>query len=169
MILPFSHQHNGQPTYFAEKINKCIVETRKDFGQAIANYIAYDLIRIEHEMLQPTSFFNEIKSKKHTFREDEKDRWRKGRLIHPYYFNRTKQAFQCAPIMKCTGIQHVSIIYFKGSPLVMIHNENDSYTVDDSLVDQMAINDGFNSVDDFFKWFNKDFHGKIIHWTDIRY
>lgn len=30
-------------------------------------------------------------------------------------------------------------------------------------------NDGFHDVYGFFKWFNKDFSGKIIHWSDLRY
>ena len=33
----------------------------------------------------------------------------------------------------------------------------------------LAKNDGFDSVDDFFKWFDKDFNGKIIHWTNKKY
>lgn len=28
---------------------------------------------------------------------------------------------------------------------------------------------GFDSVKDFFRYFNKDFKGKIIHWTDLKY
>ncbi len=28
---------------------------------------------------------------------------------------------------------------------------------------------GFDSVEDFFRWFDTDFKGKIIHWTDLRY
>ena len=30
-------------------------------------------------------------------------------------------------------------------------------------------NDGFASISDFFKFFNKDYTGKIIHWTDLKY
>jgi len=30
-------------------------------------------------------------------------------------------------------------------------------------------NDGFESLQDFFNWFNKPFRGKIIHWTDFKY
>lgn len=40
-------------------------------------------------------------------------------------------------------------------------------TLNESRV--IAGNDGFNSIDDFFAYFNKDFSGKIIHWTDLRY
>jgi hypothetical protein len=36
-------------------------------------------------------------------------------------------------------------------------------------IDLIAVNDGFNGLFDFFKYFNKDFTGKIIHWTDLRY
>ena len=30
-------------------------------------------------------------------------------------------------------------------------------------------NDGFDSIENFLRWFNKDFEGKIIHWTGFRY
>ena len=36
-------------------------------------------------------------------------------------------------------------------------------------IELLAKHDGFNSMEDFFKWFDKDFKGKIIHWTDFRY
>ena len=34
---------------------------------------------------------------------------------------------------------------------------------------QLAINDGFESLKHFFEYFNEDFEGKIIHWTDLKY
>lgn len=33
----------------------------------------------------------------------------------------------------------------------------------------IAKNDGFDSLADFLTWFNKDFTGRIIHWTDKKY
>ncbi len=36
-------------------------------------------------------------------------------------------------------------------------------------LDRLAVNDGFSSADDFLKWFNKDFDGQIIHWTNLKY
>jgi hypothetical protein len=30
-------------------------------------------------------------------------------------------------------------------------------------------NDGFESAEQFFNWFNGYFKGKIIHWTDLKY
>lgn len=35
--------------------------------------------------------------------------------------------------------------------------------------DLIAVNDGFDNIHDFLSWFNKDFDGQIIHWTDKRY
>lgn len=35
--------------------------------------------------------------------------------------------------------------------------------------DLIAINDGFVDLFEFFRWFNKDFTGQIIHFTDLRY
>lgn len=36
-------------------------------------------------------------------------------------------------------------------------------------INTLAKNDGFNNTHDFFRWFNKSFTGKIIHWTDLKY
>lgn len=36
-------------------------------------------------------------------------------------------------------------------------------------INTLAKNDGFDSTHDFFRWFNKSFTGKIIHWTNLKY
>ena len=36
-------------------------------------------------------------------------------------------------------------------------------------IQKLSLNDGFDSCEDFFAWFNEDFSGKIIHWTPFRY
>jgi len=36
-------------------------------------------------------------------------------------------------------------------------------------MEQLAINDGFDCIDDFFAWFNTDFTGKIIWFVDKKY
>ena len=33
----------------------------------------------------------------------------------------------------------------------------------------LAKNDGFDSLNDFFNWFNQDYEGYITHWTNLRY
>jgi hypothetical protein len=45
----------------------------------------------------------------------------------------------------------------------------DGNCLNKNISEQLAINDGFETVEHFFRWFNEDFSGKIIHWTDLRY
>jgi hypothetical protein len=38
-------------------------------------------------------------------------------------------------------------------------------------IEDLAINDGFDDVADFWAWFDQysPFSGKLIHWTGLRY
>lgn len=36
-------------------------------------------------------------------------------------------------------------------------------------VSKLAINDGLPNADAFFCWFDTDFIGQIVHWTDFEY
>ena len=36
-------------------------------------------------------------------------------------------------------------------------------------LDLLAQNDGFETIEEFFAYFNEDFKGKMIHWTDLKY
>ena len=103
--------------------------------------------------------------KLHTIRLDEKDRWFKGRKIHFATGTRSSK-YNCFKESVCTGTQYIEInvygyhtIYINGVPL-------DSIEIQD-----LAINDGFDSVYDFWQWFDqyRDIQGKIIHWSNLRY
>lgn len=48
------------------------------------------------------------------------------------------------------------------------HNHRKRDDMDVNML-KLAINDGFESIDDFFNYFNEDTTGKIIHWTDLEY
>lgn len=116
-------------------------------------------------------------SKIHTIREDAHERWKPGMTIHFATGVRTKnykQFMEC----KCCGVQAIEIKYLSIDeyPLVlrpMVYIDNhliyDPATNHDNGIDQLAENDGFDCVDDFFDWFSSDFKGKIIHWTYLRY
>lgn len=122
----------------------------------------------------------------HTMRLDPHNRWKAGRKIEMVYrgagykiidhFNKGIPELEV-----CTGIQsirikhyddgqvHISIdnnIFFWGS---LVHEK--IATKDEYLknINSLVKNDGFDSVEDFFRWFNKDWEGKIIHFTDFRY
>lgn len=49
----------------------------------------------------------------------------------------------------------------------------DSYGMERFLSDSerelLAINDGFTSLKQFYKWFNEPFKGYILHWTNLIY
>jgi hypothetical protein len=125
---------------------------------------------------KPTHFVSRIKKdiKIHTIREDKKKVWKKGRLIHFATGVRTKN-YKCFKKGVCTGTQkieinYVEIIISKKMPpginkVVKVNNRILSL----KEIGLLAKNDGFDSVNDFFEWFNEDFKGKIIHWTDFRY
>ena len=38
-----------------------------------------------------------------------------------------------------------------------------------SDMEKLAKNDGFETMDDFWTFFNEAYQGMIIHWTDTRY
>lgn len=127
-------------------------------------------------------------AKIHTMREDPHNRWKPGMSIQMVYrgpkysildhFNKGIPELE-----KCVSVQKVKIEWFifhmKGLPIMGTKDSTrrePRVIIDDivfpsgcSQIRDLAKNDGFDSLYDFFKWFNKDFSGKIIHWTDLRY
>lgn len=190
MTLAFSQAINGKPNYFVEKILSCDEFLKMEIDEQFLSTAHHPDINI--------NLVTEWPAKIHTIREDSGDRWKAGRPIHFVIKNRTKDRFQFAPIVNCQGVQGISIIYpndedtellhsEKGKPYVYLkhwsdmdgeyeseympfyytHADGSSYGLEDMKA--LAINDGFNSIEDFFKYFNKDFTGKIIHWTPKKY
>lgn len=128
----------------------------------------------------------DFKPKKHSLREDISNRWHEGVRIDHAYGVRTK-FYHCFIQTMCTGTQSIEIqeIPVAQSDYCYIYRDyigkekkevNKIFRV---LIDGKALckvdiailagNDGFDTTHDFFKWFNKPFKGKIIHWTDFRY
>lgn len=113
-------------------------------------------------------------TKIHTIREDKTNRWCTGRVMHMATGVRTKNYNQFA-IKTVVSIQKIRIVFCT----FCIHIEIDDVVFysdcasnpvgDLSIIGNLSSLDGFDSIDHFFKYFNKDFTGKIIHWTDKRY
>lgn len=173
----------GQPNYFPEKIiagldlsiiRKC---TLNDLLAEVVNPTDAEF------MNGSTNPNHGHKPKPHTIRHDPHGRWKAGMKIHPVINNRTLQRFQFAPTMVCTGIQYIHILNGGDGRQVSIGDRPDYEDCmpfyfedddDDSLyglkeMEVLAQNDGFESVEQFFAYFNKHFRGVLIHWTDIRY
>jgi hypothetical protein len=127
--------------------------------------------------------------KLHTIREG--NRWKSGDIIHMAYGVRSKNYQQfnkgISELAKVVSVQDISIQYRKDEDwfLVLVDNkpvlrlcEISRYVKDinngyrcyhEGMAEGLVINDGFNSVEQFIRWFNKDFSGQIIHWTNLRY
>lgn len=158
----------GKPNYFIQKI----WESLKD--QMVDSYIyrhkkTFGLYWDEN----PST----VSPKIHTIRQDESNRWKAGIDIHFVINNRTKEHFRFAPVLKCVSVQSIVIseMIMTPYPCIILNNEkvftvkvDQKYLAADKIK-ELAINDGFPSIESFFDYFNEDFTGKIIHWTDLKY
>ena len=105
-------------------------------------------------------------TKIHTIREDSNNRWKVGNKIHFATGVRTKNYNQFAEGVVDT-ILGISIIYVDGKPHVFVYPDGDQRNekgLPSNVIEELAKNDGFESVDDFFGWFSEDFVGRIIYW-----
>jgi hypothetical protein len=169
MILSFSTKFpNGKPTYFIDKI-WCFIAmqipeiaafTLADYSYKYVGKFGQQWDKMKYHKLQP---------KLHTIRKDEHNRWKAGMNIHMVVFPRSKKMFQFAPILECKSVQRICINHTYSVYFPEINESLTAIWIDRrqlskiSEYEALAKNDGFDSVDDFFDWFNADFTGKIIH------
>ncbi|MFV8370848.1 hypothetical protein [Flavobacterium sp. LB2P74] len=179
MILGFSTQLNGKPTYFVEKIHKgfrlmeLIMKAGIDPSTHYPpnyNYVAKD--KLAHKI--------------HTIREDKKERWKPGTKIDFFINCRQKDMFRFAPVLPVVSVQEIFMTR-RGTFIEISIAKIDSYIGEDDFqlnglqIEQLALNDGFDEYNDFRIYFleviekngkatgNYWFKGKIIHWTDLKY
>jgi len=160
MTLGFSQEIKGVKNFFLGKIWQGLINLDE---RNLAHYCRY----MDQHDKQFGKLWEESvnhKPKVHTIRSGI-GRWRPGMDIHMVINNRTKNRFQFAPTIKCKRVQEIKITWQNGFPAVFV----DGAYVNRHLVEKLAINDGFESVDDFFAYFNKDFTGTLIHWTELKY
>ena len=125
------------------------------------------ILGFKQQFIEP--IINRIKI--HTIREDKNDRWKANRIINAATGVRTKNYNQFAE-MVCHSTQKINI--YPERKAIEIYN--DPETIDwlgnflsPSQIEILSENDGFEDVEDFWKWFDKPFRGKIIHWTELKY
>jgi len=175
MTLGFSQEIKGVKNFFVEKI-----WTGLPFDIEPGYYEYQDLYR-EKFLVDwdgatiPADNVELLKPKLHTIRQGL-NRWRAGMEIHMVINNRTANRFQFAPTIKCKSVQKIEIYHVEQSKKLGILSLDCGVIIDGRAFDpqskeikELAINDGFNSVDDFFAYFNEDFTGQLIHWTDLKY
>ncbi|MDR2205793.1 MAG: ASCH domain-containing protein [Flavobacteriaceae bacterium] len=106
-------------------------------------------------------------SKIHTIREDKSNRWKAGNIIHFATGVRTK-SYECFATGKCVSVQEIEIIRvsdYANETIIKV----DERALPFEEIQKLAWNDGFHHILEFWLWFNRDFKGKIIHWTDFKY
>lgn len=146
----------GKPTQFRENI----------LNSLLANY------PIAKRTIQRLP--KQFKFKPHTIRADKNKRWKPGMRIHFFEWTgkpyRSLQ-FKFAPTVTCVATQHIEIIWTDtdgirlAEPTIFIDNK----WIVGYQKEQLAINDGFDSLQSFYAWFNTNFTGTIIHWTNLKY
>ena len=165
MTLAFSQAINGKLTHFPEKILNGLVNNElikvseyRDCKNEYKNHVLINNFTVEDKI--------------HTIRRDEKNKWKVGNKIHFVIYNRTPQRYQFAPIVPCVSVQPIKIKYWY-QKCTDLFNEPSVYVGGIELsiaqTELLAINNGFKNSEDFFEYFNIDFVGKIIHWTDTKY
>lgn len=172
MTLSFKTQINGKPTFFVEKIWTAFNLGEGEYQIEFKERQEWLKKCIYSFNLDPV-FLAEVGIKIHTIRADPKNRWRVGMPIHFVVNNRTPKRFQFAPILPMKKIQSFSIKWEElgagVEPVGYVDGNCFAYGYGAKNWEFLAKNDGFNSVEDFFNWFNSDFSGKIFHWTDFSY
>lgn len=100
--------------------------------------------------------------KQHTIREDKNNRWKVGNSIQFWMCNPRNIHAKNKPhqfgIGVCSKVVPISI-YPKNDAIIC-----DGYGLSMSEIEDLAINDGFESWEDMKTFFTEDFVGKIIFW-----
>jgi len=177
MILSFKTQIEKKPTYFIEKIWKGLLN--KNF-----NLLSYNNFRTEaslNSVIDQWDYSASVSPKIHTLREDVLNRWKIGMKIDFFINPRQRKMFRFAPVLPVLGIQDIQIkwkineirtveIFIDNECYVQNYSiEKDNFSLRQERMEQLAKNDGFDSVEDFLDWFSSDWKGKIIHWTTHKY
>ena len=125
------------------------------------------------------AFVEKIKSgtKIHTIRRNAAKRWEIGDKIHfwkdnPRNVTKSPYFFGTGIV---TGIRPIAIRYLrhessygyaKGNKFVEVYI-NSSKPLTRAECETLAKNDGFESFDEFLDWFNQDFVGGVIFWSNF--
>lgn len=170
MTLAFSTKIKEKETHFVSKIWSGLLKN----GLANIEQVK------QYEQLYRLRFFKELnidleaKPKLHSLREDSKNRWKVRDAIDFFINCRKEDMFRFAPKHLVKGIQNVFITRNDFGKSMLFIDGKLFYLEDWSLEHKhkmlhFAQNDGFETTEEFFEYFDTDFNGKIIHWTNLKY
>lgn len=164
MILSFKTKINGKPTYFVEKIHSGLLQN------SLLDMVGFDDNDFDGFDINKVA---ECQPKIHTIRKDDKNRWKRGMMIDFFINARQKDMFRFAPRIPLKSKQRIFMTYLPhlGNGFQVSINGRELHK---SEIKVLAVNDGFETVEDFEDYFisemeNNEYSGKIIHWTDFKY
>jgi len=154
------HFPDGSPNYYEEKIWACLLMFKIVTNDDFSNYFDGDkgmLIKVAD------------RPKFHMIIENNSDFWKEGSPIQIAYDDTINGGVrQIIPSIRCVSTQKIQIRYKPElSTIPMIFIDDKSICI--SEVERLAINEGFGDAGEFYRFYNKSFTGKIIHWTSLRY
>lgn len=159
----------GQNTLFPLKVLKSL---EKEYPRKMQEFKMRTFFNYGRFAGYSSTIIQEINPKLHTIRLDKSLRWATGKDIHFVINNRTKDRWQFAPIIPCLSTEG---IFFSKPPRGgrMEVSIGDKYLYHSDLT-HLALNDGFNSFEDFEAYFEPQITGsglslRLIHWTKLRY
>lgn len=147
------------PTHFVEKIWKSLPNEPIDENFA----------QVFHTDHFNGREYKAVAAKKHGIVADVHNKWYAGRAIHFHLQVSHDKVMQFAPVKQATAVQRIEIKYTDPDGFKL---PEPNVFIDGSWFfgyDALAKNEGFPSVAAFFKKYNKDFTGKIVHWTNLKY
>lgn len=169
--FPEEFHYIQKKSYFQEKI---LTSMFNHSGMLPAN-IANNPSLVNH-------MIGNTREKIHTIRKKGKRKIKEGTLLHMSINVRKPDQRQFAPIVKCTGVEQLEIIYndFGNTAIRVDVKINGHYcgmarflggvcvTIDPWFT-KFIHNDGFDDIRIFFKMFNESGVYDLIHWTDRLY
>jgi len=168
----------GGETLFPEKV----------MASRLNDQVSTEWILYEKQRQGPPVELMSLVPRIHTIRKG--NRWKAGDLIHPQIWSGKpykSKVIQFHRAFKCTGTQDIAVKYL--SPGVTYNAKKSTepklrYTPRNTFVKKITVDgktlrlkklkelamfDGFDDLSHFFKYFNEDFEGQIIHWSKNRY
>lgn len=144
----------GKPTHFVEKIVKHYMKAEM-FG---ANHLPFDFDFRACAKALP---------KVHQILTDKENVFRPNSPIIHIIKGAHSAIAQFAPRAKVVSTQTIEISHLDdGDRYIWIDG---SVLLNQRQMEMLAINEGFYSLADFFAYYNEDFKGKLVHWTDLKY
>ena len=166
MNLPFTTQTNGKPNHFIEKI--WCGEVVLNQNRTVNNVLIRRCMERGYDVNPNNSKFP---PKIHTIRRDKTNKWKPGYPISMWVEDNPDDWFQFAPIISVVSIQKIEMVKQTWGIDIII----DDFFMNDVTIKRLIKNDGFESLDDFIKFFfppeekKITYKGKIIHWTGYYY